>query len=285
MLQRPQYQRLQVGVIQDEKPSIYGAQVPGQLSLVPYAEPTWLAQGFKSPYYNDVCSPCSSFSSIHISFLYTTEPSSVTEGRPPFRRRDHLPRRPGKRGGWQAAKLGCHCKDGRAKHPRYAYGTRKAPERPYTDGWHCEAGRGESASNRLSCIIEAHITQFTYFHELVVQQEIPRVGARGYGDGLNAGAVIGLPPVLNYGNPELRERVSNDVLSGKKFICLAVSEPFAGSDVMGLQTTATKTEDGKHWIINGTKKYALSSIPIDFTLTYGQVDHERHFLRLFHRWL
>ena len=55
VLERPQYQRLQVGVIKDEKPVIYGAQVPGQISLVPYAEPTWLSKGFKSPYFDDVC--------------------------------------------------------------------------------------------------------------------------------------------------------------------------------------------------------------------------------------
>ena len=42
-----------------------------------------------------------------------------------------------------------------------------------------------------------------------------------------------------------------DVLDGKKFICLAISEAQAGSDVMGLQTTAVKSEDGKLWIING----------------------------------
>ena len=42
-----------------------------------------------------------------------------------------------------------------------------------------------------------------------------------------------------------------EVLQGTKFICLAISEAQAGSDVMGLQTTATKSEDGKEWIING----------------------------------
>ena len=47
-----------------------------------------------------------------------------------------------------------------------------------------------------------------------------------------------------------------EVLSGKKFIALAVSEAFAGSDVSGLQTTAIR--DGNDWIITGTKKYVLS---------------------------
>jgi len=96
---------------------------------------------------------------------------------------------------------------------------------------------------------------------------------RGYGDGLSisfqgvilpfhsfsqgllGGKVIGLPPVLNFGSDALKAKVVPDVLSGRKFICLAISEAQAGSDVLGLQTTAVKTEDGKEWIVNGTKKW------------------------------
>jgi len=77
--------------------------------------------------------------------------------------------------------------------------------------------------------------------------------------GLLGGKVIGLPPVLNFGSEELKARVVPEVLSGKKFICLAISEAQAGSDVMGLQTTAVKSEDGKEWIINGTKKWITNA--------------------------
>jgi alkylation response protein AidB-like acyl-CoA dehydrogenase len=73
--------------------------------------------------------------------------------------------------------------------------------------------------------------------------------------GLLGGKVIGLPPVLNFGSDTLKAKVIPEVLSGKKFICLAISEAQAGSDVLGLQTTAVKTEDGKEWIVNGTKKW------------------------------
>jgi hypothetical protein len=62
------------------------------------------------------------------------------------------------------------------------------------------------------------LTQFDYFHELIITQEITRCGARGYGDGLNGGMVIGLPPVLNFGSPELQAKVIPDVFAGKKFI-------------------------------------------------------------------
>jgi Acyl-CoA dehydrogenase, middle domain len=116
--------------------------------------------------------------------------------------------------------------------------------------------------------------QFDYFHELIITQEITRTGARGYGDGINGGMVIGLPPVLNFGSPELQAQIVSDVFAGKKFIwsvilpawlhegtsmifaySLAISEAFAGSDVMGMKTTATLSEDGKHYIVNGTKKW------------------------------
>lgn len=66
--------------------------------------------------------------------------------------------------------------------------------------------------------------------------------------------VIGLPPVLNFGSPALQAKVVPDVFAGKKFISLAISEAFAGSDVSGLRCTAEKSADGGHWIINGTKK-------------------------------
>lgn len=87
--------------------------------------------------------------------------------------------------------------------------------------------------------------------QLIITQELTRCAARGYGDGILGGKVIGLPPVLNFGSEELKAKVLPEVLSGKKFICLAISEAQAGSDVMGLQTTAVKSEDGKEWIVNG----------------------------------
>lgn len=85
-------------------------------------------------------------------------------------------------------------------------------------------------------------------------QVIPKPGRRRlltHKIGLLGGKVIGLPPVLNFGSDEVKAKVIPEVLEGRKFICLAISEAHAGSDVMGLQTTAVKSEDGTEWIING----------------------------------
>lgn len=103
--------------------------------------------------------------------------------------------------------------------------------------------------------------------------------------GLMSGSVIGLPPVLNFGSDAIKAKVVPDVLSGKKKIALAISEAFAGSDVAGLRCSAKKTEDGKFWIINGTKKvclrvYGFQKTPL--TLLLFAVDHERDLLSLLH---
>jgi alkylation response protein AidB-like acyl-CoA dehydrogenase len=82
--------------------------------------------------------------------------------------------------------------------------------------------------------------QFDCFHELIAHEEFCRLGVPGYCDGLGAGFVIGIPPVLQFGNPELARKVGREVLLGEKRIALAISGPEAGSDVAGLTCVAKK---------------------------------------------
>jgi len=106
--------------------------------------------------------------------------------------------------------------------------------------------------------------EFDYFHELIITQEFCRTAARGFNDGFLGGMVIGLPPVLNFGKSPLREKVLDEVFSGKKFISLAISEAFAGSDVAGLKCTAVKSDDGKYFTIDGTKKWITNATFSDY---------------------
>jgi len=52
ILLKPQYKRLQIGTIRGEEEMIH-PPAPGQFSRVPYAEPTWLSNGYFSPYYDE----------------------------------------------------------------------------------------------------------------------------------------------------------------------------------------------------------------------------------------
>ena len=94
--------------------------------------------------------------------------------------------------------------------------------------------------------------EFDYFHEMIITQEFSRTGTRSFNDGNLGGMVISLPAVLLHSkNETVRKRVAEECFSGKKKICLAISEAFAGSDVAGIKTTAVKSADGSHYIVNG----------------------------------
>eukprot|EP00425_Heterocapsa_triquetra_P006358 CAMPEP_0195155872 /NCGR_PEP_ID=MMETSP0448-20130528/184378_1 /TAXON_ID=66468 /ORGANISM="Heterocapsa triquestra, Strain CCMP 448" /LENGTH=588 /DNA_ID=CAMNT_0040194661 /DNA_START=82 /DNA_END=1851 /DNA_ORIENTATION=+ len=134
-----------------------------------------------------------------------------------------------------------------------------------------------------------------YFHELIVFDEMARCGSGGFMWGLAGGLCIGLPPVLKWAAPEVKSRVVPQVLRAEKVICLAITEPTAGSDVANLRATAVK--EGDHYIVNGEKKWITNGIFADyFTVAVRtgsqkdgmkglslQVDHQRHLRGLLHR--
>jgi alkylation response protein AidB-like acyl-CoA dehydrogenase len=79
---------------------------------------------------------------------------------------------------------------------------------------------------------------------------------------------ISLTAVLQFANDEeWKNKIAAEVFSGEKKICLAITEAFAGSDVAGIRTTAKKTPDGKHYIVNGTKKWITNGVFCDYFVT------------------
>jgi len=109
--------------------------------------------------------------------------------------------------------------------------------------------------------------KFDYFHEMICHKEICRVGNPGVVDGLKAGFVIAMPPVMKAATPAVRDKVVRECLDGEKRICLAITDPDAGSDVAGLTCTATKTSCGRFFIVNGTKKWITNGTFCDYFVT------------------
>jgi alkylation response protein AidB-like acyl-CoA dehydrogenase len=99
-----------------------------------------------------------------------------------------------------------------------------------------------------------------------MMEEMRRMGTYGFNDGLLAGISIGLPPLLHFGTEELFNRIAVPVLLGQKRICLAISDPMAGSDVAGMIATATTEPDGSYKV-NGLKKWITNGTFADFFTT------------------
>ncbi|KAJ3297994.1 hypothetical protein HK104_011289 [Borealophlyctis nickersoniae] len=106
--------------------------------------------------------------------------------------------------------------------------------------------------------------EFDAFHEFIICDELSRCGSGGVLWGLIGGLGIGLPPVIHFGSDYLKDKVVKDCLQGRKNICLAITEPSAGSDVANLLTEAKKTADGKFFILNGEKKWITNGVFADY---------------------
>lgn len=112
------------------------------------------------------------------------------------------------------------------------------------------------------------VVDHDYFHELIVQDEVHRAASAGVGVfGLFGGAFIGMPPVLHHGSELVKQKCVGPVLRGEKVMSIAITEPYAGSDVAGLRTTATLSEDGTHFLVSGEKKWITSGKLADFYTT------------------
>jgi len=120
------------------------------------------------------------------------------------------------------------------------------------------------------------VERFDHFHELIAHEEMGRLGTPGFNDGCGAGFCIGLPPVLHFAPPHIRDKVLPEVLRGEKRICLAISEPSAGSDVAGMLTKAQKSADGKHFIVSGVKKWITNGMHADYFVTAVRTGAEGH---------
>ena len=76
---------------------------------------------------------------------------------------------------------------------------------------------------------------------------------------------IGLPHLVEAGDPALIDRVARPVLAGEAIISLAVTEPDGGSDVAGIRTRAER--DGDDYVVTGSKLYITSATRADFLTT------------------
>jgi len=86
-------------------------------------------------------------------------------------------------------------------------------------------------------------------------EEISRVSA-ATGLGVTVHNSVCLAPILKYGTEEQRERFAPLLAGGSKIGGFTVTEPNAGSDASGIQTTAV--EDGDSFILNGQKAFVTN---------------------------
>ena len=80
---------------------------------------------------------------------------------------------------------------------------------------------------------------------------------------VNAHHSIGLRALVLFGTPEQQARWLPPLASGEKLAAFALTEEQAGSDASNVQTTARPSDDGKTYILNGSKRYITNGAIAD----------------------
>jgi alkylation response protein AidB-like acyl-CoA dehydrogenase len=82
---------------------------------------------------------------------------------------------------------------------------------------------------------------------------------------------IGSLPIVFFGTPQQKEKYLPKLATGETIGAYALTESEHGSDALRCKTTATLTEDGKHYLLNGQKQFITNGGFADLFLTYAQV--------------
>ncbi|CAG8037672.1 unnamed protein product [Penicillium nalgiovense] len=116
----------------------------------------------------------------------------------------------------------------------------------------------------INDILGVKVEDWDYIYTGIYCDEMARSGLSGPSGSLNAGFAFGIAPIYKFGSTQLQERFLPELLTGKKRGCIAITEPEAGSDVANITTTAVKSADGQHYILNGSKKWITNGIWSDY---------------------
>lgn len=117
-----------------------------------------------------------------------------------------------------------------------------------------------------------------YLAHIVAMEEISRASASV---GLSYGAHSNLcvNQIRRWGTDEQKQRYLPRLVSGEHLGALAMSETGAGSDVMGMRTTAVR--DGDNYILNGSKMWITNAPRADVLVIYALTDADNKRLSAF----
>ncbi len=112
----------------------------------------------------------------------------------------------------------------------------------------------------------AGIRDFRY--NMVLAEEISKVGASGLGFPVHTDIIV--PYISQLGTEEQKQRWLPGLISGELVSAIAMTEPGAGSDLQGIQTTAV--DKGDHYVLNGSKTFISNGILADLVIVVARTD-------------
>lgn len=104
----------------------------------------------------------------------------------------------------------------------------------------------------------------------VVAEEVSNFGFTGIGFGLHSD--IAVPYIMAYGTEEQKQKYLPGCVNGDIITAIAMTEPGTGSDLQGVKTNAILSDDGEHYILNGSKTFITNGQLADLVIVVAKTD-------------
>lgn len=86
---------------------------------------------------------------------------------------------------------------------------------------------------------------------------------------------IGTLPIVYFGTEEQKKKYLPKLATGEWLAAYCLTESCAGSDALSIQTTATLSDDGKYYLLNGEKIFITNGAWADIYILYAKIDGEK----------
>ena len=94
---------------------------------------------------------------------------------------------------------------------------------------------------------------------------------------------IGSLPLIYYGTKEQKDKYLEKLVTGEWIAAYCLTEPDAGTDALGLRATAKLSEDGKYYILNGTKQFITNGSIADLYTVFAKTPEGEYIALLVER--
>ena len=112
-----------------------------------------------------------------------------------------------------------------------------------------------------------------FFYSVIYLEEMQRINSGGFAAAMWVQSWLPTQHLLKEGDDRIKEEYLVPSIAGEKIGCLGITEPFGGSDVAGMRTTAVK--DGDHYVINGSKTFITNGVYADYIVLAAKTDLEK----------
>ncbi len=110
------------------------------------------------------------------------------------------------------------------------------------------------------------------FYTIIFLEELQRIHSGGFAAAMWAHVYLAMTHLEKEGDARIKEEYLLPSIHGDKIGCLCISEPFAGSDVAGIRTTAEKKENT--YVINGSKTFITNGVYSDYLVVAAKTQPE-----------